>query len=188
MGFCEKIKTWVVCVVLACLLLTVSILPAYSQQHVSTQHNDLYRTGWYSTETKLNVNNVKPGKFGKIFTRTVDDQIYAQPLVILHMNVPGIGIRNVVFVSTVNNSVYAFDADSPLLMAPYWQKSLTPAGSRPPRNSDMSGACGGNYQDFSGNIGIVSTPVIDTVTNTMYVLARNLITATNTFQQFLHAL
>jgi len=56
---------------------------------------------------------------------------------------------------------------------------------RPPRNADMTGACSGSYQDFSGNIGIVGTPVIDAATGTMYFVARN--TTGTTFAQFLHA-
>src|ERR1019366_2880769 len=56
-----------------------------------------------------------------------------------------------------------------------------------PRNSDMIGACDGNYQDFSGNIGIVSTPVIDPASGTIYVLARTLEFGTQ-FVQRLHAL
>ena len=52
----------------------------------------------------------------------------------------------------------------------------------------MIGACGGNYRDFSGNIGIVGTPVIDSATNTLYVVARSLDTANGLYGQYLHAL
>lgn len=168
------------------LLCLYSTLPA--QNGVFTQHNDLNRTGWNAKETILNHTNVKPGSFGKLFIRTVDDQQYAQPLVALHLAMPGKGTRNVVFVATVNNSVYAFDADSANEVAPFWQVNLTPAGSRVIRHTDMTGACGGFYNDFSGNIGIVGTPVIDTATGTLYVVARSLVTSNNTYQQYLHAL
>ena len=56
---------------------------------------------------------------------------------------------------------------------------------RPPQHVDMTGACNGSYQDFSGNIGIVGTPVIDQGTGTMYFVARS--TTGNAFVQFLHA-
>src|SRR5213078_1473797 len=79
-------------------------------QDVLTQHNDLNRTGWNSHETILNHRNVQQSSFGKIFTRTVDDQIYAQPLIMTNVNVGGVGKRNLVFVATVNNTIYAFDA------------------------------------------------------------------------------
>jgi hypothetical protein len=63
----------------------------HAQKSVLTQHNDLNRTGWYDNETILNKSNVKQGSFGKIFARTVDDQVYAQPLVKLNLTLPGIG-------------------------------------------------------------------------------------------------
>src|SRR6266478_3449074 len=56
---------------------------------------------------------------------------------------------------------------------------------RPPRNTDMTGACGGGYQDFSGNIGIVGTPVIDATSQTLYFVARS--TNGSAFVQHLHA-
>ncbi len=167
--------------------LCFNTLHIYAQSGVLTQHNNISRTGWYSQEKILNTKNVKAGFFGKIFTRTVDDQIYAQPLVMLNVNIPGAGIKNIVFVATVNNTIYAFDADSANVTAPYWQVNLSPAGTRPPKNTDMTGACGGGYRDFSGNMGIVGTPVIDSVTNTLYVVARSVNTG-NAYQQYLHAL
>ena len=105
------------------LLLSFFILTsliATAQTSVLTQHNNINRTGWYDNENILNKINVHAGSFGKIFTRAVDDQIYAQPLVKLKLNIPGKGNKNVVFVCTVNNSVYAFDADSANVTTPYW--------------------------------------------------------------------
>ena len=65
------------------------------------------------------------------------------------------------------------------------KKILLQAGMRPPRNTDMTGACSGNYKDFSGNIGIVGTPVIDSATNTIYFVARS--TDGTNYVQYLHA-
>lgn len=158
-----------------------------AQPGVTTQHNDHDRSGWYPNEKLLNTNNVRMGSFGRLFGRTVDDQIYSQPLVVNHINVGGI-TRNVVYVPTVNNSVYAFDADSPDAAAPLWQRNLTPSGRRPYRNTDMPGACDGFYRDYSGNIGIVGTPVIDTLTKTMYLIARSRSTSSEDYKQYLHAL
>jgi hypothetical protein len=62
-----------------------------------------------------------------------------------------------VVVATANDSVYAFDADDFSREEPYWHTSFLGAGIAPPRNKDMTGACDGNYVDFSGNIGIVGT-------------------------------
>ena len=65
-----------------------------------------------------------------------------------------------------------------LSMNPYWHTNLTynPGNAnsyRPIKNSDMTGACSGNYKDFSGNMGIVGTPVIDTLSGTIYVVSRS---------------
>ena len=148
---------------------------------VLTQHNSNDRTGWNAHETALTTSNVKGQQFGKLFTLSVDDQVYAQPLVVGHVAIGG-GAHNVVYVATVNNSVYAFDADDG---TPYWQKSYTASGMRPPRRTDMTGACGGQYQDFSGNIGIVGTPVIDSLNGTMYFVTRS--TSGSAYVQHLHA-
>ena len=51
----------------------------------------------------------------------------------------------------------------------------------------MTGACGGNYQDFSGRLGIVGTPVVDASSGTLYVVVRTKENG-STFVQRLHAL
>src|SRR5262249_32132916 len=55
--------------------------------------------------------------------------------------------------------------------APYWQVSFLGPNIVAPKNTDMTTPCG-TYLDFSGNIGIVSTPVIDPATGILYVVAR----------------
>ncbi len=119
-------------------------LNAFSQANVIMNHNDLKRTGWNSNETILAVGNVSSGNFGEIFSRQVDDQIYAQPLVVSNVSVGG-GMHNIVIVATVNNTLYAFDADDPAASIPYWQDNLTYDSSnyRPIRNTDMIYACSG---------------------------------------------
>jgi len=161
----------------------------FAQASVLTQHNNLQRTGWNNNETQLTQAAVSGGNFGKIFSLQVDDQIYAQPLVMGNVSIGG-GTHNIVIVATVSNSIYAFDADDSTVSAPYWQKNLTysPASYRPIKNTDMTGACSGGYSDFSGNIGIVGTPVIDNTTNTLYVVARSVSNTGGNFVQYLHAL
>ncbi|HVU55411.1 MAG TPA: discoidin domain-containing protein [Puia sp.] len=170
----------------ALLFCTIS---ANAQVDVLTQHNDINRTGWNSQETQLNTRNVKTGSFGKLFTLTLDDKVYAQPLIVSGVNM-SVGVRNVVYVATVNNTVYAFDADSVRTTGAFWQVSLTPSGTRPPRNTDMAPPlCGGAYNDFQGNMGIIGTPVIDKTAGTLYIVARGVTTnGTNTYSQYLHAL
>ena len=157
--------------------------PEPNPQSVSvlTQHNDNNRSGWNDNETALTTSNVNVQQFGEVFTLPVDDQVYAQPLVAGNVGIGG-GNHNVVLVATVNNTVYAYDGDTG---TPYWQKNFTAPGMRPPRNTDMTGACNGSYTDFSGNIGIVGTPVIDAGTRTMYFVARS--TTGSTSVQYLHA-
>ncbi len=166
---------------------TLATNPVTGGVAVLTQHNDLYRTGANLAETQLNVTNVNTKQFGLLYTLPVDDQVYAQPLVMTNVAVLGHGHRNLLLVATVNDSVYAFDSDSPIATDPLWHTSFLSPGVVPPRNIDMTGACGGGYRDFSGNMGIVGAPVIDPATETLYVVAR---TKENggKFVQRLHAL
>jgi hypothetical protein len=91
---------------------------------VVTQHNDNSRTGANLNEFVLNVNSVKKDRFRLLFRRFTDGQIYAQPLYVCGVDVPKKGHRNVVYVATMHNTVYAFDADDPTEYAPLWQVSL----------------------------------------------------------------
>ena len=152
-----------------------------NSQHesVTTQHNDNNRTGLNSNETALTTSNVNSQQFGKLFTLPVDDQVFAQPLIVGGLTLSG-QVHNVAYIATVNNTLYAFDADNGNL---FWKKNFTQSGMRPPRNTDM-GDCGGVYEDFSGNIGIVGTPVIDSVSKIMYFVARS--TDGTNYVQYLH--
>src|SRR5260370_7989189 len=84
---------------------------------------------------------------------------------------------------TVRKTLYAYEGKRGRR---YWERRFTGAGMRPPRNTGIPGApCGGSYQDFSGNIGIVGTPVIDAARRAMYFVARS--TTGSAFVQHLHA-
>ena len=161
--------------------------PAFAQTSVTTQHNDAARTGANLTETVLTTTNVNVSQFGKLFERAVDDEIYAQPLYVEGVNIPALGIRNVVYVATNNDSVYAFDADDPAAAAPLWRVNYTnpAAGIIPVSRTDVGQACG-TYVDFAGNIGIAGTPVIDPVSQTMYFVTRT--KESGAFVQRLHAI
>lgn len=129
-----------------------------------TQHYDNARTGWNPHENILTVANVKQ-QFGQLFQQQVDGTVYAQPLYVRDVIIPGKGVHNVVFVATENDTVYAFDADT--YQPPLWQRSLVPAGEAVVADSDIEGC-----DNIKPVIGITSTPVIDYATYTMYVVAK----------------
>src|SRR5258708_31308151 len=133
--------------------------PPPNTQSVSvlTQHNDNSRLGWNDNETALTTSNVNAQQFGEVFTLAVDDQVYAQPLVVGHVSI-GDGSHNVVLIATVNNTIYAYDGDVRTL---YWQKGFTAPGMRVPTHLDMTGACSGSSTDFSGNTGSGGAPRSD---------------------------
>jgi Malectin domain len=131
---------------------------------VTTLRNDNGRSGQYANETVLNASNVNQSQFGRRVSYPVDGQLYAQPLYVPGLSTGG-STRNVVFAATENDSVYAFDADATSAVAPLWKRSLLPSGATAVPNSAVSCA------DLQPVIGITSTPVIDTGTGTMYVVA-----------------
>jgi outer membrane protein assembly factor BamB len=140
----------------------------WAQVSVLTQHNDNSRTGANLNETSLNTSNVNVSTFGKLFSMPVDGFVFAQPLYM-----PGVGTHNVLFVATAHDSVYAFDADTG---AQLWKKSL----GTPVPSSVI------NTPAIQVEVGIISTPVIDPSTNTLYVVPK---TYENSVQIYrLHAL
>ena len=77
---------------------------------VFTYHNNLSRDGTNQSEYALTTSNITTTTFGKLFSCTVDGAIYAQPLWVANLTIGGV-LRNVVFVATQHDSLYAFDAD-----------------------------------------------------------------------------
>ena len=156
---------------------TASVVVANLAPHaVLTYHNDDARDGAYVQEVTLTPANVNSTQFGKLLAYPVDGQIYAQPLYLSALNIAG-GSHDVVFVETQSNSVYAFDADATASNpTTFWKVNLGP-----PVTVDDSG---GPWP----NVGILSTPVIDSTTNTMYVVAETSSVGPNDTPFFLHAL
>lgn len=148
---------------------------------VFTYHNDNSRTGTNAKEYALTTTNVTTTTFGQMFSCSVDAAIYAQPLWVANVSISGVN-HNVVYVATQHDSVYAFDADGSSCTNVWGgAKSLLGASETWVSSSDQSG-CG----DLVPDIGIVGTPVIDSSSNTLYVVARS--KNGTTFHQRLHAL
>ncbi|MCR4346438.1 MAG: hypothetical protein NUV55_04395 [Sulfuricaulis sp.] len=148
---------------------------------VLTYHNDNARTGQNLQETLLTPANVNSTTFGKLFSYSVDGYVYAQPLYVSNVPVAG-QLRNVVFVATEHNSVYAFDANNQT-GAPLWQVSfIDPANgittvpyqdtASPPGYTGPGPVIPGGCADLTPEIGITGTPVIDRATGTLYVVAK----------------
>ncbi len=172
------------CLAVLCLAL---VGVAASQVAVTTNHNDSGRTGTNLQESVLNTSNVNVSNFGKLFTRTVDGYIYAQPLYVPNLTIGG-KLRNVVYVATEHDSVYAFDGDDPSASSPLWHVTL--GTSVPSQDVCTSPWPGCPYNDLVPEIGITATPVVDTAGGTIYVVAKTKTTRVNkAYYHFkLHAL
>jgi hypothetical protein len=155
---------------------------ASAQVSVLTANYDNYRTNENLNESILNTNNVNATQFGKLYAYAVDGQVYAQPLYVTALNMPGKGARNVLYVATMHNSVYAFDADATQGTSPLWQVNLD-ASINP---LSIVSSTGATYTDIQTEIGILSTPVIDPAGNTIYVVDETLASGAVAF--YLHAL
>jgi hypothetical protein len=157
------------------------------QVNIATWQANPQHTGANLQETILTPGNVgSPGSFGLLFTQPLDGQSYGQPLYVSAATLGQFAdgsTHNVVYVATEHDSIYAFDADSNLLQgsAPLWHTSLLPAGTTPVAPGDVGSG------DIQVEIGVTTTPVIDTTGGTLYVISK-VKTTDRVFEQFLYAL
>jgi hypothetical protein len=152
--------------------------------NVLTNRYENSRIGATGDETILNVENVSVTTFGKLFSRTVDGDLYAQPLIVSDLFIGGMK-RDVVYLATSRNWVYAYDAEHPDEVLPFWSRNL---GAPVPRDDIYPG-----YLNFACEIGITSTPVIELDGKgggTLYVVAktRTFSDGTKTIRQEIFAL
>src|SRR5450759_5179661 len=85
---------------------------AQALQPVLQRGYDANASGANLAEVTLNTSNVAPSTFGLVFKLPVDDTIFAQPLYVPNVAIAGKGTHNVVYVATMSDSLYAFDADT----------------------------------------------------------------------------
>ena len=158
--------------------------PAACPAQMTTAQVDDARTGANLRETLLTPRNVNQQQFGRLFTLKVDGDVYAQPLFLPGVEIPGKGRHDVLFVATEHDSVYAFDAyGNP--STPLWKANFLTDGATTIPEDDV--AC----YFIRPEVGITSTPVIDLKTGTLYVLARTKkmhLVSSNEYYQQLHAL
>jgi len=145
--------------------LAVNPVNTTSNIDVITYHYDNLRTGQNTNETTLTTANVTQSKFGKLGSFTVDGNVDAQPLYLSNVAIPNKGTKNVLYVLTEHDTVFAFDADSVngTTSTVLWSASMLATGET---SSDDRG-CG----QVTPEIGITSTPVIDRTRNAIYLVA-----------------
>ena len=133
---------------------------------ITTSQYDNARTGADLNETELTPRNVNFRTFGKVAVLRVDGDVYAQPLYVPGLDIPGQGIRDVVFIATAGDSVYAFDTAA--ATAPLWHRNFTDHA----HGISTVPSASLNCPLISPQVGITATPVIDPATQTLYVLVR----------------
>ena len=172
--------------VICCFAFTSALFAMLASAQVTTSQYDNARTGATLNEKTLTPQNVNTQLFGKLGSFKVDGAVYAQPLFVPGVDIPGKGRHNVLFVATEHDSVYAFDADRPN-DPPLWQVSFLDAKRGITTLSVSDVQC----PFIQPEVGITSTPVVDINSGTLYVLARTMIDHSlgrNEYLQHLHAL
>ncbi len=173
----------------------MSVSACFGQAKFATGRSDNGRTGANTNETLLTPQNVNKNGFGFLFNYPIDYLALAQPLYVpnVNINVNGqVTQHNVVYVATMADSVYAFDADSGVGLNgnPYlWTVNFTNPAIYGPGITTASGAelpCSGGKTTGFTQEGIAGTPVIDTTAGIMYVVAKTV--ENGTVLHRLHAL
>lgn len=149
-------------IILFATILPFGTISLTAQTNVPTGNYGNDRTNANPNETVLTHQAVGGSGFGKLGAFAVDGQIYAQPLYIGGLQIPNQGTKNVVFVATMNDSVYAIDADNSAASTPLWQVSL---------GSPVPSASVPDLEDVNPQVGILSTPTIDVGGQALFAVA-----------------
>jgi hypothetical protein len=160
-----------------------AVSQAQVKVNVTTWHNDIGRTGQNTNEPTLTTVLVgDKTKFGRICSGSVDGPVYAQPLVVWDAT----NNRNIVYVATVNDSIYAFNGSDGNCTPLARNTQLIPTTEAA---ADCTLVGGGNCP-VSPTIGILGTSVIDPSSNTIYLVTESQYPKTNpnTWYDRIHAL
>jgi hypothetical protein len=161
--------------------LTINAATTGSALDILTYQYENMRMGQDTSEMALTTTNVNVNSFGKLGEFPVDGLVDAQPLLVSNLVIPNVGIKNVLYAVTENDSVYAFDADSITSTGgtTLWQVTALGTGETPSDSRDCS--------QVQPKIGITSTPVIDRSRNAVYLVAMSKDSSGNYYQR-VHAL
>ena len=122
-------------------------------------HSQWHRTTHSDGETILTPASVAPVTFGKLFSCLVDGYVYGSPLILSNQTIKG-ATRNVLYLATENDSVYAFDSGTCGGGTSLRKVSLLKSGETPLTDKAILPYAG-----------VTSTPEIDPTTGTLYVLS-----------------
>ena len=140
---------------------------------VLTQRYDNARSGTDFAEVALNTKTVDAKSFGKLFSVAVDGNVSPSPSTRLTWISTSGPPRDVLYVATEKNNVYALDA---ITGEQIWAKNLGPSVPAVDITAFARGELQmGNswdYKDLYPDIGITSTPVIDLPSGTIFVVAK----------------
>ncbi len=170
---------------------------------VTTAHYGITNSGVNSQESILTPANVNTTSFGQLFNTPVDGQVYAETLEVngvtiqsgSNTNAGAAGVHDTVYVATEADSLYAIDAHTGAIL--WYRKFANAANPAGDVNNTLgataitaipSSAVGST--DITPSIGITGTPVIDTSTNTLYVIAQTdeVVGGKTTYVYRLHAI
>ena len=159
------------------MLLAWHCMNAQAAINILANRYDNNRTAANLTETALSPSTVSEATFGKLWSYSVDGDVYAQPLYVQGVTVAGASAPvNVLYVATMHDVVYAFNADKP--GGPLWTHDYRATGVTPGTPFDSSTA--------SDGMGIIGTPVIDAPNYKMYLVTETM--ENGQYVQRLHAL
>jgi len=135
---------------------------------VTTRSYDNARTGVNARETELTPTAVGTRGIAKLFSLAVPDDprgVEAQPLIVSGVRFADGSVHDVVYLCSMGNHVYAYDAhDGHLLWGPV---SLGPPVVNNPRPINQPNI---DSKNINEHWGVVSTPVIDLDTNSLYII------------------